>query len=81
MFPPTNESFIRHTVQSTQTYYQRLADDDQVPNGSQAYQSKPGIVRGVLHLLGHAFMGIGKHLEDVQAHDATLKPQPGRLGS
>jgi len=81
MFHPTNESFIRQTVESTQTYYHDLTDDDQVPNRSQAYQPTPGIVRGVVHLLGHVFMGIGKRLEDAQAHDATLKPQPGRLGS
>jgi hypothetical protein len=79
MFPPTNESFIRHTIESTQTNYQNLTNDDQVSNGSQAYQPKPDIANGLLHLLGHAFLRVGKRLDDLQAPDAALKPQSGRL--
>jgi hypothetical protein len=73
MLLPTNESFLRSTIEETQIRYQDQTDDEQVLKASRSYQpSKTSrLACEMFHRLGRLFMDVGKRLESLSALDAT----------
>lgn len=68
MFLPTNESFIRSSVEGTIDRHMGETEEERIIRVGQPYHPRCLLCVGlkVLHFIGHLLLGLGNRLEHVE---------------